>query len=92
MRTWPRASRTQPGWTTVANTAMASAPPASRAVTAAVGLQPAVIRALANGPEQPKANAEPIANSRPALKWRAWSPRVETITAIGRTSTVLELL
>ena len=38
--------------------AISSAPPASRAVTAAVGLQPASISDLANGPEEPKAKAE----------------------------------
>ena len=39
----------------VANTAMARAPPASRAVTAAVGLQPASISDLASGPDMPNA-------------------------------------
>ena len=43
-----------PGLTMVAKTAITSAPPAIRAVTAAVGLQPASISALANGPDMPK--------------------------------------
>ena len=58
---WRSASPTHPGRTTVANTAITRAPPASRAMTAAVGLQPASISALANGPDDPNANAEPTA-------------------------------
>ena len=54
---------------TVANSAIASAPPANRAVTAAVGLQPASISDLARGPDNPKLNAEAIANSSPSRKW-----------------------
>ena len=53
----------------VAKTAMTSAPPASRAVTAAVGDQPASISDLAKGPDMPKVNADPMANSRPSRKW-----------------------
>ena len=53
----------------VAKTAITSAPPASRAITAAVGLQPASISDLANGPEEPNANAEPTARTSPSLKW-----------------------
>ncbi len=49
--------------------AIASAPTAMRAVTAPVGLQPASISDLASGPDMPKLNAEPIANSRPSRKW-----------------------
>ena len=62
----------------VAKTAIAMAPPASRAVTAAVGLQPASISDLPRGPDMPKANAEPMANSMPTRKW----------SAAGRTSVV----
>ena len=63
------ASRNQSGLTMVAKMAITSAPPAILAVTAAVGLQPASISALANGPEEPKAKAEPTANNRPSRKW-----------------------
>ncbi len=69
VRAWSRASRIQSGLTMVAKTAITSAPPASRAVTAAVGDQPATISDLAKGPDMPKVNAEPIANSRPSRKW-----------------------
>ena len=53
----------------VAKTAITSAPPAIRAVTAAVGLQPASISALANGPDIPNDRAELTANTRPSRKW-----------------------
>ena len=61
-------SRNQSGFAIVAKMAISSAPPASRAVTAAVGLQPASISDLANGPEEPKAKAEATANSKPSRK------------------------
>src|SRR5882724_10231831 len=64
-----RASRNQSGLTMAAKMAISSAPPASRAVTAAVGLQPASINDLAKGPEDPKAKAEPTASNRPSRKW-----------------------
>ena len=38
------------------------------AVTAAVGLQPASISDFAKGPDMPKVNADPTANSRPSRK------------------------
>ena len=66
MRQCDSASRTQPRRTTVANTAITKAPPASRAVTAAVGLQPATISDLPSGPDIPKASAEPTAKASPA--------------------------
>ena len=53
----------------VAKITITSAPPASRAVTAAVGLQPASISDLANGPDMPNVKAEPTANNRPSRKW-----------------------
>lgn len=80
MRECCRASLTQPGRAKVAKIAMSSAPPASRAVTAAVGLQPASMRALANGPDEPNASAEPTANSRPS---RNWFPDVVESTWVG---------
>ncbi len=69
-----RASRIQSGLTMVATITMTSAPPASRAVTAAVGDQPATISDLAKGPDMPNVNADPTANNRPSRKWL--SPRV----------------
>ena len=48
--------------------AITNAPPAIRAVTAAVGVQPASISALASGPDSPKVKAEPTANNRPSRK------------------------
>jgi hypothetical protein len=55
--------------TIVAKTAIKIAPPASRAVTAAVALQPASISDFANGPDDPNVNAEATANNRPSRKW-----------------------
>ena len=52
----------------MANTAITTAPPASRAMTAAVGLQPASINALAKGPDMPKLSAEASANAMPSRK------------------------
>ena len=49
--------------------ASTSAPPASRAVTAAVGDQPAVISDFASGPDIPKAKADPPARSSPSRNW-----------------------
>ena len=60
-----RASAIHPGRSTVATTASAIAPPANRAMTAAVGVQPASISALANGPESPKVSAEVSAKASP---------------------------
>ena len=70
-----RASRSQPGRAMVATTASTSAPPASRAVTAAVGDQPASISDFASGPDIPNAKAEPPASSSPSWNWftgRGW--------------------
>src|SRR3954452_997707 len=63
------ASRTQPGLMMLATIAITIAPPAIRAVTAAVGVQPASISALANGPERPNVKADRTANRRPSRKW-----------------------
>src|SRR5258705_10987432 len=62
------ASRGQPRCTIVANSAIARAPPAIRAVAAAMGVQPAAIRAFANGPEVPKVTAEATAKAIPNRK------------------------
>ncbi|GAA2569106.1 hypothetical protein GCM10010409_52880 [Mycolicibacterium diernhoferi] len=58
---------------------MATAPPASRAVTAAVGVQPASMSAFANGPDRPKANADVMANSSPS--WNRFVDRA-SVTVI----------
>ncbi len=63
-----RASRNQSGLTMVAKMAITTAPSAIRAVTAAVGVQPASISDLASGPDIPKVKAEPTANTRPSRK------------------------
>src|SRR5262249_17657727 len=87
------ASRIQSGLTTVAKIAIASAPPASRAMTAAVGLQPASISDLANGPDEPKAKAEATANRRPSRKGScvvAVMPHLRNVTSkisFGRDTT-----
>jgi hypothetical protein len=49
----------------VATTVNTKAPPARRAITADVGDHPAAISDLASGPDIPKLNAAPVANSRP---------------------------
>src|SRR6476469_2107628 len=64
-----KASRNQSGFITVANSAINNAPPANRAVTAAVGLQPASISDLPRGPDNPNVKADPTANSSPRRKW-----------------------
>src|SRR5262245_3713589 len=53
----------------VAKMAITSAPPAMRAVTAAVGLQPASINALASGPDSANDRAELTAKNMPSRKW-----------------------
>ena len=68
VRACARACCSQSGLTMVATIASTSAPPASRAVTAAVGDHPATISDLASGPDMPKLRAEPVANSRPIRK------------------------
>ena len=82
---WRSASPTHPGRTIVANTAITRAPPARRATTAAVGLQPASISALANGPDDPNANADPTASIRPSRKS---STVARSFTVMGCTSGV----
>src|SRR5271165_4065511 len=62
------ASPSHPRWTIVANSAITRAPPTSRAVTAAMGVQPASINGFANGPDIAKLKAEPIALATPRWK------------------------
>ena len=71
MRACSRACRNHPGLISVAATASTSAPPASRASTAAVGDHPASISDFARGPDMPKVSAEAAANSIPRRKWSA---------------------
>ena len=52
----------------MAASAITSAPPANRAVTAALGVQPAAISALAKGPDMPNVSADPTANAMPSRK------------------------
>ena len=63
------ASCTQSGLRKLATIASTTAPPASRAVTAAFGDQPASISDFAMGPDIPKVKADPIANTRPRRKF-----------------------
>lgn len=53
---------------------MMSAPPVSRATTAAVGLQPASIRDLPRAPAIPKVKADATAKIMPVRKWPAAVP------------------